>query len=136
MSDDEKLVVELKKLGINRNQLPNFLGVFIRGGNSFSVHVRVWQTAIFANFVYQQELNDFDVEEICNWSYQLFKLKRAFPNSEKVAIWDFLSHLTSLCFLFYQGHQMFTVMVDGLKEPSLDGTKQIATHCPDGELPF
>jgi hypothetical protein len=136
MRDEEKLAVELKKLGINRNQLPNFLGVFVRGGNSFSAHVRVWQTAIFANFVCQKELNDFSVEEVCMWSYQFFKLKRGFPNSEKVAVWDFLSHLVSLGFLFYQGQQMFTVMVDGLKEPSLDSTMQIEAHCPEGELPF
>jgi len=48
----KKLAVHLKQMDIKRNQLPDFLGVFIKFGNSFSTTMLVWQTAIFANFVY------------------------------------------------------------------------------------
>lgn len=136
MSDEEKLAVHLKQLGIKRNQLPGYLGIFVRGSNSFSTHPVVWQTAIFTHFVYKKEMDDFSVQKISDWCYQLFKVKRVFPNSEKVAIWDFLKHLESFGFLFYQGSQMFTVMVGELKKPSLDGTKKVAAQRPEDELPF
>lgn len=136
MNDDEKLGVELGKLGITRSQLPDFLGVFVKGGNSFSTHVLVWQTAVYTNFIYQNLVGNIDVEKICNWSYQFFIVKRAFPNSEKVAVWYFLKHLEKLGLLMYLGRQEFHVMSD--KPAKLLINRVLQTDCvtSDGVLPF
>lgn len=112
MSEEDKLGVELKKLKINTSQLPNFLGVFVKGGNSFSTDIRVWQTAIYTNFLFQNVNGSFDMEDVCNWSYQFFKVKQSFPNSEKVAIWYFLKHLEKLGMLWHLGRQNFYVNSD------------------------
>lgn len=114
MSEEDKLSAHLKQLGISRSRLPNHIGVFVRGSNSFSVRPVVWQAGIYSQFVYRKEFADFNVQQVCDWCYQLFVIKRIFPNSEKVAIWDYLKHLESLGILFHQGQQEFTVMLGEL----------------------
>ncbi len=136
MTDEEKLSVELKELGISRDNLPSYLGIFIKGGGSFSAHMRVWQTAIFTNFIYNKMRNYFDVEDVCNWSCQFFKLKRVFPNSEKVAVWYFLKHLESLGFLMYCGNQMFMVRRDQLRELAMDREPYVPADHSEEDLPF
>lgn len=141
MSDDDKLAVELKKLGISRNQLPDFLGIFVKGCNSFSSHNLVWQTAIFSNFVYHSELEEIDVAMICNWSYQFFKVKRTSTNpkihSEKIAVWYFLKHLEKLGFLAYLGSQKFCVVNYSLLiESPVQNWTQTHNSSSDGDLLF
>lgn len=141
MGDEEKLAVELKKLSINRNKIPDFLGVFVKGCNSFSTNNLVWQTAIFANFVYQVEHEQIDVETICNWSYQFFKVKRTSPNpkihSEKIAVWYFLKHLEKLGFLNYLGYQKFCIVNYKLliESPVQNWAQKLAPDS-DEDLPF
>lgn len=107
MSDEEKLEVHLKQMDIKRNQLPDFLGVFIKFGNSFSTTTLVWQAAIFANFVYPAKHEQIGVGMICHWCYNFFRIKRTSMNpkihTEKIAIWHFLKHLEKLGFLEYLG---------------------------------
>ncbi len=136
MNEEEKLGVELKKLGITRNQLPHFLGKFVKGGNSFSTCALVWQTAVYTNFIYQNELGSVGVEAICNWSYQFFKVERAFPNSEKVAVWYFLKHLEKLGLLMYLGRQEFSVMSDKPAKLLINSVLQTDGPPSDGNLPF
>lgn len=141
MSDDEKLAVELKKLGINRNKIPDFLGVFVKGCNSFSAQNLVWQTAIFANFVYEAEYEQINVETICNWSYQFYKVKRTSLNpkihSEKIAVWYFLKHLEKLGFLVYLGNQEFCVVnYKSLIESPVQNWTQILVPGSEEDLPF
>ncbi len=141
MSDEEKLAVELKKLGINRNKIPDFLGVFVKGCNSFSTSNLVWQAAIFANFVYQAEHEQIDVGTICNWSYQFFKVKRTSHNpkihSEKIAVWYFLKHLEKLGFLNHLGNQKFCIVnYKLLIESPVKNWTQILVPGSDEDLPF
>jgi|WetSurMetagenome_2_1015567.scaffolds.fasta_scaffold01072_13 hypothetical protein len=141
MSDEQKLIIELGTLGIKRNQLPDFLGVFVKGGNSFSASNLVWQTAVFSHFIFQTEFEYINVDMICNWAYQLFKVKRTSQNpkihTEKIAVWHFLRHLEKIGFLAYLGNQEFCVVNYKLliDSPNINW-KQIPQSDLDGDLPF
>ena len=141
MSDEEKLVVELNKLGIHRNQLPDFLGVFVKGCNSFSTPNSIWQTAIYTNFVYDSLHAQIDVAMICNWCYQFFKVKRTSSNpkihSEKIAVWYFLKHLEKEGFLAYVGNQEFIVVnYKSLFESPIKNLTQTYDPSSGADLPF
>jgi hypothetical protein len=110
MSEDEKLTIHLKQLGIGKIWLPEYIGVAVRGERSFSVRSVVWQAGVYAHFIYKKEFASFNAQQVCDWCYQMFRIKPSFPNAEKIAIWDYLKKLESVGILFHQGRQEFTVM--------------------------
>lgn len=141
LSDELKLTIELETLGIKRNQLPDFLGVFVRGGNSFSSSNLVWQTAIFSHFIFESQFESITVDMICNWAYQFFKVQRTSQNpkihTEKIAVWDFLKHLEKMGFLSYLGNQEFCVVnYQLLIDSPNENWKLIPQYDLNEDLPF
>lgn len=136
MSDEGRMSVELKKLKMKRSQLPDFLGVFVKGCGSFSSHNRVWQTAIYTNFIYQNEDGSFDTDEVCNWCYQFFIIKRVFPNSEKIAVWYFMKHLEKLGLIWHLGRQAFYVKSDKITKSISNSDIHIDGLSSETDLPF
>lgn len=119
MSIDEKLAFSLGCLKMDESMIPVFLDYKVRGECSFGVPRRVWQLSIFGAFVQQQagfEKSAFKLDKVLEWLLLRFEITRSFPNSEKVAVWDFLSNLSDLCVLRSTGRQWFEIEQNDLKE--------------------
>jgi hypothetical protein len=129
MPTKEKLAFTLSYLEIDERQLPDFLDIDVRGGKSFGVPRRVWQTSVFGAFVEKslETRGAFKLEAVLEWLIQRYDVTPVFPNSEKVALWDFLSNLSQLGILRSTREQWFEVRQDNLKS-IIKNTRKVAQN--------
>lgn len=116
LPDDEKLRIEVGGTGLSFTDVSPYIGRQVRGGRSFGVKPEVWQAAFFRMYVCDEKTWCFDVSEVTHWLGNHLALTPPFPNAEKVAVWDYLTHLVEIGLLKRVARQTFVVIED--KAPS------------------
>lgn len=121
MSVEEKLMFSLNHLGIDENMIPDFLDHKVRGEWSYGVPRRNWQLSVFGAFIQKhpkRKGNSFHLDRVVEWLSDRFVVKNNanYPNSYKVAVWDFLKNLSDLGILNSTGGQWFEIEQNDLKE--------------------
>lgn len=121
MSVSQKLAYSLLCLNLDEGAIPFFLNQKVRCEQSFRVPRVNWQLAVFGAFIQKRlKLNNhtFRSDEVVSWLEQRFDINvnPKYPNSHKVAIWDFLTKISELGILNYIGHRTFEVEQNDLKE--------------------
>lgn len=120
MSISQKLGFSLMCLNIDEASIPFFLNQKVRCEQSFKVPRVNWQLAIFGAFI-QKMLKSknytFMSDEVVIWLEQRFDINvnPKYPNSHKVAVWDFLTNLSNMDILGYVGHRAFEVKENDIK---------------------
>jgi hypothetical protein len=121
MNVDQKLAFSLLCLDIDENMIPVFLDYKVRGERSFKVPRRNWQLSIFGAFIQKRtgyKKGTFNLDAVIEWLEHRFDIhiNPKYPNSHKVAVWDFLSNLSDLDILNSTGYQWFDIEQNDLKE--------------------
>lgn len=121
MNVDQKLAFSLRCLDIDESIIPAFLDHKVRGEWSFKVPRRHWQLAVFGAFVQKRAKYKnitFRSDEVVEWLEQRFDINTnpKYPDSHKVAVWDFLTNLSDMGILSYIGHRTFDVEQNDLNE--------------------
>lgn len=93
----EKLEYALLRLKISEASIPAYLDHKTRGDRAFTCPRKVWQTAIFAEFIHRKTpYLTVSLKFLAGWLVDGFDLTEPFPNAVKVALWDFLENLTTV----------------------------------------
>ena len=121
MSISQKLNYSLMCLNINEASIPFFLNQQVRCEQSFRVPRVNWQLAIYGAFIQKISKNKshtFMSDEVVIWLEQRFDINvnPKYPNSHKVAVWDFLINLRDMDILSYIGHRTFEVKENDIKK--------------------
>jgi hypothetical protein len=109
----EKLQILTRRLGVDR--LLEASRIRVRGGRSFGVSdPHIWQATLFGGLIHGQAANghawvkkDFAVE----WLRHRFEVTPEFPESEQVAVWDYLVGLAERGALLRRRQDYFHIMV-------------------------
>jgi len=96
LSSRQKLEKILKYLKIEEQMTPWFLNEKVNGEDSFEEGRKIWQLAILAQFIHRNKDKSFNQAEVLDWIKLRFKVVEKFTNSEKVALWQFLSNLCEI----------------------------------------
>ena len=96
-TNDEKLEYALLRLRISEASIPAYLDHKTRGDRAILCPRKVWQTAIFAEFIHRKTpYLTVSLKFLAGWLADGFDLAEPFPNAVKVALWDFLENLAAV----------------------------------------
>lgn len=109
----EKMQILLNRLKVST--LPEAAKVRVRGARSFGVrNPHIWQATLFGGLIHQQAANgqsfvkkDFAVD----WLHYRFESTPEFPESEQIAVWDYLNGLTELGALVQRNKDYFDIAI-------------------------
>lgn len=111
----EKLDYALNRLRLTEGEIPAYLNHKTRGDRAFPCNRRVWQTAVFADFIYRK-VPPLSVSAgyVAEWLADGFEIADPYPYALKVAIWDFLSNLERVGCLERTHRQEFTIRLNSI----------------------
>lgn len=101
LSDEDKLIYELKKLNKKRTEIESIIRENIKGGKSFGVSNHVWQLSIYRRFIHRKQGNLVEKDDVLEWLNKRFEIKPIFKDSPQIAIYYYLRFLNDLKMLEY-----------------------------------
>jgi len=100
------------KLRIPEGARPALVNVEVRGHDSFSVPRDIWQADVFRKWVFADGRREVSLEAVFSWLGQRYEIETLFPNSAKVALWQYFLALEHAGFVRHRGRQYFEVLRD------------------------
>lgn len=102
-------------IGVSERELPEFLSIPVRSFRSIQAPLKVWQSAVFAAFVFDAAAKGrmyLTSDEVIQWLRLRFVVDEAGGNPA-VAVWDYLQGLEERGLLWRMRKQSFAVSIAG-----------------------
>lgn len=101
-----------KKLRIPEDQAPALVDHEVRGEESFGVPREIWQADVYRKAVFSSDASEVGLGELLAWMKLRYEVVDSFPNSSKVALWEYFAHLEVLKIARHGGQQSFRILDD------------------------
>lgn len=124
-SEPEKVQILTRRLGVCC--LPIAIKLKVRGAGSFGVtDPHVWQSTLFGGLIHHQAGNGHawvKKEFAVDWLRYRFEVTLEFPESEQIAVWDYLAGLANRGALIRRKNGYFNIAVASL--PAFESLAQL-----------